>query len=68
MGVGLAYAIGNALFGGSAETVALWLKSINMETSFFWYVTVMMAIGFLISLIMPNAKKDGYLQGHGMEH
>lgn len=68
LGVGLAYAIGNALFGGSAEYVALWLKQAGVESTFFWYVTAMMAIGFVISLIMPNAKKDGYLQGHGMEH
>ncbi|MDO1585166.1 MFS family transporter [Rhizobium oryzicola] len=68
IGVGLAYAIGNALFGGSAEYVALWLKSANMETTFYWYVTAMMAIGFVVSLIMPNPKKGGYLQGHGTEH
>jgi MHS family alpha-ketoglutarate permease-like MFS transporter len=68
MGVGLAYAIGNAIFGGSAEYVALWLKSAGIESSFFWYVTAMMAIGFVISLIMPNAKTHGYLQGDGMEH
>ena len=68
IGVGLAYAIGNALFGGSAEYVALWLKSANMETTFYWYVTAMMAIGFVVSLIMPNPKKGGYLQGHDTEH
>jgi MHS family alpha-ketoglutarate permease-like MFS transporter len=68
LAVGLAYAIGNALFGGSAEYVALWLKSIGIESTFFWYVTVMMAIGFVISLIMPNHRTEGYLQGDGMEH
>ncbi len=29
LGVGLSYAVANAIFGGSAEYVALWLKSIG---------------------------------------
>jgi len=66
LGVGLAYAIGNALFGGTAEYVALWFKSIGHESWFFWYVTVMMVIAFTAAVIMPDARKKGYLQGHGM--
>ncbi|HEY6640905.1 MFS family transporter, partial [Povalibacter sp.] len=54
LGVGLAYAVGNALFGGSAEYVALGLKSLGHETAFFWYVTGMMAIAFLVSLRLPR--------------
>ena len=34
MSVGLAYAIANAIFGGSAEYVALWFKNSGAETSF----------------------------------
>ncbi len=60
LGVGLAYALGNAIFGGSAEYVALGLKSIGHETAFFWYVTVMMVLAFLVSLRLP--KKASYLQ------
>jgi MHS family alpha-ketoglutarate permease-like MFS transporter len=54
LGVGLAYAIANALFGGSAEYVALGLKSIDHEPVFYWYVTAMMAIAFLVSLRLPR--------------
>ena len=54
LGVGLAYAIANAIFGGSAEYVALGLKSIGYESSFFWYVTVMMVIAFLVALRLPR--------------
>jgi MHS family dicarboxylic acid transporter PcaT-like MFS transporter len=54
LGVGLAYAIANAIFGGSAEYVALGLKSIGHESAFFWYVTVMMAIAFLVALRLPR--------------
>jgi MHS family alpha-ketoglutarate permease-like MFS transporter len=65
LGVGLSYALANALFGGTAEFVALWFKDIGMETTFFWYVTVMLAIAFAASLIMPNPGVHGYLDGAG---
>lgn len=59
LGVGLAYAVANALFGGSAEYVALGLKTLGMENTFYWYVTAMMAIAFLFSLRLP--KQAAYL-------
>ncbi len=65
LGVGLSYALANATFGGTAEFVALWFKDIGMETTFFWYVTIMLAIAFVASLIMPNPKVHGYLDGAG---
>ncbi len=54
LGVGVGYAISNAIFGGSAEYVALQLKTWNIESSFFWYVTAMMVIVFLVSLRLPK--------------
>lgn len=65
LGVGFSYAIANAVFGGSAEYVALWFKSIGQESGFFWYVTIMMVIVFIVGLMMPDPRKHGYLQGHG---
>ncbi|WP_062383714.1 MFS family transporter [Pseudomonas abietaniphila] len=59
LGVGLAYAVANAIFGGSAEFVALSFKNMGSENTFYWYVTVMMAIAFLFSLRLP--KKPEYL-------
>ncbi|MES2183926.1 MAG: MFS family transporter [Pseudomonadota bacterium] len=59
LGVGFAYAIANAVFGGSAEYVALALKNAGVEPYFYWYVTGMMAIAFLVSLRLP--KKPSYL-------
>jgi len=50
LGVGLSYAVANAFFGGSAEYVALSLKSVGSESLFFWYVTLMGALAFLVSL------------------
>jgi len=37
-----------------------------MESGFFWYVTVIMVVVFAVSIVMPNPRKHGYLQGHGM--
>ena len=50
----LAYAVANAIFGGSAEYVALGLKSLGHESAFFWYVSAMMVIAFLVSLRLPR--------------
>lgn len=57
LGVGLSYAVANAVFGGSAEYVALSLKSIGFETAFFWYVTAMGAVAFLVSLTLHRKGK-----------
>lgn len=57
LGVGLSYAVANALFGGSAEYVALSLKSAGIETAFFWYVTVMAVLAFLVSLKLHRKGK-----------
>jgi MHS family dicarboxylic acid transporter PcaT-like MFS transporter len=54
LGVGLAYAVANALFGGSAEYVALGLKSIGHESAFYWYVTAMMVVAFAFSWRLPK--------------
>jgi MFS family permease len=62
LGVGLSYAIANAVFGGSAEAVALWFKDIGHETWFYWYVTIMCAISFITSLTMLQPRPT-YLQG-----
>jgi metabolite-proton symporter len=65
LGVGLTYAVANAMFGGTAEYVALWLKSSGHEPWFAWYVAGMVAIGLAASLLMPDTRKFGYLEGNG---
>ncbi|ANI81817.1 MFS transporter [Kosakonia oryzae] len=57
LGVGLSYAVANALFGGSAEYVALSLKSFGIETAFFWYVTALGALAFMVSLMLHRKGK-----------
>ncbi|WP_321961278.1 MFS family transporter [Paraburkholderia sp. J7] len=62
MGVGLSYAVANALFGGSAEYVALWFKSVGSETTFYWYVTAICAVALIVSWRMRDPAKEGYLR------
>ncbi|KKB61930.1 alpha-ketoglutarate permease [Robbsia andropogonis] len=61
LGVGLSYAVANAVFGGSAEYVALWMKQGGNESMFYVYVCVMMAIGIFFSLRIPKPG-EGYLE------
>lgn len=61
LGVGLSYALGNAIFGGSAEFVALKFKSIGMESSFYWYVTALCAFVFIVALFMRDPDAKGFL-------
>lgn len=59
LGVGFSYAVGNALFGGSAPAVALQFKQAGIENTFFIYVIVMLIICFLCSFALP--KEPEYL-------
>ena len=65
LGVGLSYALANAMFGGTAEYVALWFKSSGIETYFFWYVAFMLLIATVAVLAMPDLRRRGYLEGDG---
>ncbi len=65
LGVGLSYALGNAIFGGSAEFVALKFKSLGMESTFYWYVTVLCAFVFIVALLMRDPDAKGFLSAKG---
>ncbi|MDH0564089.1 MFS transporter [Acinetobacter courvalinii] len=60
LGVGFSYAVGNALFGGSAPSVALLFKDAGIENIFFIYVIIMLMICFFCSWALP--KKPEYLE------
>jgi MHS family dicarboxylic acid transporter PcaT-like MFS transporter/MHS family alpha-ketoglutarate permease-like MFS transporter len=62
LGVGLSYAIANAAFGGSAEYVALWFKSVALEQNFYWYVTIMCALAWIVAWRMPDPSRAGLLK------
>jgi MHS family alpha-ketoglutarate permease-like MFS transporter len=61
LGVGLSYAIANAIFGGSAEYVALWFKSAGHESAFFWYVTIMSVVALVAAIAMPDSRKKSHM-------
>lgn len=56
LGVGLPYALTVAIFGGSAEYVALWLKNAGRESWFYWYITVCIGVSLLVYLVMKDTK------------
>ncbi len=58
LGVALPYALANATFGGTAEAVALWFKTQGIESGFYFYVSAVMAIGFLAVILMPDTRRD----------
>ena len=57
LGVGLPYAIAVSLFGGTAEYLALWAKSIGHESWFYWYVTTCIAASLAVYVTMPETKE-----------
>jgi MHS family alpha-ketoglutarate permease-like MFS transporter len=60
LGVGLAYALPNALFGGTLEYVALWFKQQGIESALFWYVAALGVVCLVASLALPK-REAGYL-------
>ncbi|WDL87707.1 MFS transporter [Priestia aryabhattai] len=62
LGVGLPYGLTVAIFGGTAEFIALWLKSIGHESIFFFYVAGCIAISFLVYWRMGESSKDSYIE------
>ena len=62
LGVGLPHAIVAALFGGTAEPIALALKQAGSESMFFWYVTGCIAITFFAALTVKDPSKASQLE------
>ena len=57
LGVALPYAVTVAIFGGTAEYIALWAKSAGHEVWYFWYVTVCVAISLIVYVAMPETQR-----------
>jgi MHS family alpha-ketoglutarate permease-like MFS transporter len=57
LGVGFPYAIAVSLFGGTAESLALWFKRLGHETWFYWYVTACIAASLLVYVTMPETRR-----------
>ena len=56
LGVGLPFAFTVAVFGGSAEYIALWFKSIGRESYFYYYISTCIFISLIVYLFMDDTK------------
>ncbi|ASK30686.1 alpha-ketoglutarate transporter [Chryseobacterium sp. T16E-39] len=61
LGVGLPYALTVAIFGGTAEYIALWLKQANMEHYFYWYITACIFFSLVVYARMKDTKETSKL-------
>jgi MHS family alpha-ketoglutarate permease-like MFS transporter len=57
LGVALPYAIGNALFAGTLEMVALALKGAGMERLFYFYVAAVIAMAGIATVLLPETRE-----------
>ena len=58
LGVGFPYAVTVAIFGGTAEAVALGLKKAGHEELFYWYVTACIFVSLCVFVGMRDTKKE----------
>ncbi len=61
LGVGLPYALTVAVFGGTAEYIALWFKQAQVEHYFYWYITACIFFSFIVYATMKDTKKNSAL-------
>ena len=53
----LPYATANAVFGGTAEAVALWFKGQGIESAFYIYVSAIMGVALVVSILLGDSRK-----------
>ncbi|WP_457949874.1 MFS transporter [Pseudarthrobacter sp. alpha12b] len=61
-GIGLPYALGVALVGGTGPYVATWLADAKMIDAFGWYLTILAAITTVVFLRVKESYKTGLPQ------
>jgi len=61
LGVGLPYALTVALFGGTAEYIALYFKNIGHESLFYWYVTGCVLVSLIVYAVVRDTKHTSYI-------
>ncbi|WP_031488030.1 MFS transporter [Streptomyces bicolor] len=67
LGVGLPYALTVALFGGTAEYVALWFKNAGHESWYFYYVTACVLISLLVYIRMRETSDGSPLESEARD-
>lgn len=61
LGVGLPYAITVAIFGGTAEYIALWFKNAGHEPYFYWYITICIFTSLIVYTIVKDTQKTSFI-------
>ena len=61
-GVGLPYALTVSIFGGTAESVALYFKTIGHESWFYTYLTGCICASLLVYVFMRDTKKHSAIE------
>ena len=62
LAVALPYAIGNALFAGTVELVALALKNAGVEWLFYLYVSLIIACAGVATILLPETRDDSAIE------
>ena len=62
LGVALPYAVGNTIFGGTAEYVALWFKQAGAESGFYWYLTAIIGMAAVGFVMLPETKTASLIE------
>lgn len=62
LGVGFPYSVTVALFGGTAEYLALWFKNAGNESGYYWYTTACIFISLLVYVFMKDTKKTSLIE------
>jgi MFS transporter, MHS family, alpha-ketoglutarate permease len=62
LGVALPYAIANAIFGGTAEYIALWFKNIGHERWFYVYISALAACSLVAYVRMRETKTNSRIE------
>ncbi|GAA0531306.1 MFS transporter [Chitinophaga japonensis] len=61
LGVGLPYALTVALFGGTAEYIALHFKHMGHESWYYWYITFCIFISLIVYVVIRDTRRTSYI-------
>ncbi|SFE66701.1 MFS transporter, MHS family, alpha-ketoglutarate permease [Chitinophaga sp. CF118] len=61
LGVGLPYALTVAIFGGTAEYLALYFKKVDHESLYYWYITGCIFISLIVYAVVRDTKHTSHI-------
>jgi MHS family alpha-ketoglutarate permease-like MFS transporter len=67
LGVGLPYAVTVAVFGGTAEYIALYFKNVGNEPWFYWYITACIFISLIVYVTVRDTKQTSWMDKEALQ-